>query len=208
MIQFCGRFRFSGSNRPSLVTHLPSHESGSLVPPGKTYSTGNNLSYKLRCCAQLARKCRGDEVVIGGSTNEEFADSPCGPTVTSPSPPPLLFVSPPALPVRRKKRSRPSSFHEPSSQPPSGETTTMTLPAVTCEWPSRALCRPIARDTWTPLGLSPSPPPRGHPKGILDIASISRGKESRLTPSRRPSCYGHSAIDLKMDAKNDALFFV
>lgn len=40
--------------------------------------------------------------------------------------------------------------------------------------PFRALCRPIARDTRTPLGLSPSPPTRGHAKGI------PRSRASRL----------------------------
>lgn len=99
------------------------------------------------------------------------------------------------FPVCRKKRSRPSSFHEPFSQPPSGETTTMTLPAVTCEWPSQTLCRPIAGDTWTPLGLSPSPPPRGHPRSRVDYEE----RRGRLTPSCRPSCYGHSTVDLWMD---------
>jgi len=81
----------------------------------------------------------------------------------------------------------------------------MTLPAVTCEWPSRTLCRPIARDTWTPLGLSPSPPPRGHPKGILDLASIANRRKSAHVV---PSCYDHSTVDLRTNVKNDSLFFV
>ncbi|KYN42207.1 hypothetical protein ALC56_03345 [Trachymyrmex septentrionalis] len=77
----------------------------------------------------------------------------------------------------------------------------MTLPAVTCEWSSRTLCRPIARDTWTPLGLSSSSPPRGHPKGILDLASIAnRGESAHVVPS----CYGYSTVDLRTNAKNDS----
>lgn len=117
-----------------------------------------------------------------GSMNEEFADSPrlrgrfdgdISISSSSSDSPSFTLLSLFRL-VRRKKRSRPFSFHEISSQVALQRNDTMTLPAVTCEWPSRVLCRPIARDTWTPLGSPPSLPPRGHPKGILDLASIAR----------------------------------
>lgn len=133
-------------------------------------------------------------------------DSVASPTVTSPSPLPLLpspFPLPSLLslfrPVHRKKRSRPSSFHETSSQVALRRNDTMTLPAVTCEWPSRVLCRPIARDTWTPLGLPSSPPPRGHPEGILDLASAARRGGSVDTITSSFSCYGRPMVDSRMD---------
>lgn len=154
-----------------------------------------------------SRKCRRKGWSChDGSTNEEFADSPRlrgqsdgDISISSSSSPlslPLLSLF---RPVRWKKRSRPSSFHEVSSQVALRRNDTMTLPAVTCEWPSRVLCRSIARDTWTPLGLPSSLPPRGHPEGILDLASIARRGDSVDTITSSISCYGRPMVDSRMD---------
>lgn len=124
--------------------------------------------------------------------------SMAGPTVTSPSPL-LLFVFPPH-PPGRKKRSRPSSFHEPSSQPPSGETTRWLCPLLRAS----GLLEPFVgrgRDTWTPhtayLLLR-------HLEVIQRVSSISRrsrGEENRLTTSRRLSCYGRPTVDSRLKAR-------
>lgn len=74
----------------------------------------------------------------------------------------------------------------------------MTLPAVTCEWPFSESFVGLSQERHLDagLGLSPSPPPGGHPKGILDLASISQEEELRLTPSRRLSLFLSLLLEL------------
>lgn len=118
-------------------------------------------------------------MVVRRTRNEEFADLPARRWHLHPlfPPPPPIPCPSSVLSVEKRGLDRPPSTRPRKSS--SGETTRWLCPLLRTSGPLEVLCRPIARDTWTPLGLSPSsPPPRGHPKGILDLASIARRGDS------------------------------
>lgn len=176
----------------NLLLKIFSHKRGNLSRKVKRdsciYFKVDSLYFTNSVSMSESRKCRrkgwSRHMMVRWTKNSlTRRDSVAGPTVTSPSPLPLLLpFSLPSCPssvlsVEKRGLDRSLSTRPPRKSP-SGETTRWLCPLLRASGPLEFFVGLSQETPGRPLGLPPSLSPRGHPKGILDLASIARREDS------------------------------